>query len=556
MKNSLDGESFSHFPKVVADTIGYESFRPPSSEFQARLLEKTNSLKTRSFDYLGRVFHRSPKSSVPVEPRLSPLISTYLHESFPHLLEGEVLRDNEYWMAAGNAPSEYQSMSRYSSPNRSFSRVPYELAERMLSDAFSSIGNVPMLDLDSSFYWLEKQSSPGYPWKNLYQTKALLLASDFFRSWYVWWERKIFSGFCFLVFWRAFIKREWKKLSKLLALDPRTILACPIEFNLLGNRLFGAQNSEISVLGRLGEVPLWAGATKFNAGWNNLAARLDSFPNMNDSDVVHFDGSVRVRVFKTIRNLRLSWAQRSPGYTRAVFYYYSQVIFTTIVGWYGDLYRKKKGQPSGQVNTLHDNSLIHLLYWFYFWCAYVVPYLHDLSPTWVSFKEHVCLVVQGDDAIYSYSDYVKKFFHHDYLVKSFSDFLVNVKVTHRNPVHSVLGLEFCSTGFTRYKSMFFPIPKKKKMLATIVYVKHSLSSPAARNPRIFLRRLMSIRIDVFWEKELFDLCESLIEYVLENFSASLAQTPSYSEGDDSTLQQILDLRIGRLTIMRMYSARM
>jgi hypothetical protein len=224
-------------------------------------------------------------------------------------------------------------------------------------------------------------------------------------------------------------------------------------------------------------------------------------------------------------------------------------VFSLIVGWLGDLFAKRQGQPSGQLNTLADNTLIHLSYWFYYWCAVVVKKLPDLYPTWASFREHVCLIVQGDDSIWSYSDYVKEWFLPPVVAKYFAEFGVTLKVTHTTP-QELKDLEFCSTAFLYFKGSFFPVLKRNKMMATICYIKNEYV--LADNPRVFLRRMMALRIEVFWDRKLFEFVEDVIDYVLQRYKQRLLSKPTMIMGDDQTFDQIMDLRVSRFHIHKMY----
>lgn len=544
------GGVFKHFPEIVSQTIQFSDVSPPTKLYEAHLRNKHLYDKKPAFEHLGVVHSFASKTKFFVPPKIHPLIRDFMKRKYPHYCNGDSLKDNEYGMTVPSARAEYNSISKYGDPSKPFSdKIALGRAQVMLADAFAAIKPQPLMELDSCVQWLEKQTSPGYPWKNLYQKKADLLASDYFIAWYRWWETAIFAGLKFAVFWKAFIKKEWKKIKSILDWSPRTILASPIEFSILGTRLFGAQNSEIARLGFNLEVPCWMGNTKFAHHWNNLAVGLNSFPNKNDADVEKFDGKARNEAFRIVKEVRMTWFQ-NPDYVRkAVDFYYGEVVNSLIVGWLGDLFAKRQGQPSGQLNTLADNTLIHLLYWFYYWCAVVVKKLPDLFPTWASFRQHVYLIVQGDDSVWSYSDYVKEFFLPLTVAKHFADFGVTLKVTHDAP-QELKNLEFCSTGFREFKGSYFPVLKRNKMMATILYIKND--NVQANNPRVFLRRMMALRIEVFWDTELFKMIEDIIEFILNKYENELRLKPTMVMGDDQTFDQIMDLRVSHMHIHKMY----
>lgn len=533
----------NHYPEYIRNTIKFRDFSScaPSELYGELLATKKNRRGNNLFHYLGKVSIFPGKEGKYIPPKLHPLIRDFSLEHFPELFEDGQLKDCAYGMTYNTARGEYNSTSKYGEDLPTMRWRSRKRATIMLSDCFAQMERQPILDLDSSILWLEKQTSPGYPWRNVYRTKAEVLGSDYWRAWYVWWERQIFSGMMFISFWRAFIKKEWKKLTAIFSFEPRTILASPIELTVLGNRLFGCQNSYIAQLGSHFRIPCWVGSTKYNLNWDRMTRELSRFPNMNDSDAKHFDGNVRKSAFLSIKQVRMSWFKKPALVKKAVEYFYVQVCHTILIGWHGDVFSKAHGQPSGQINTLVDNSLIHLLYWFYFWCEFVCKNLADLEPTWASFKAHVCIFVQGDDAIYSYSDYVKKFFAAPFLRAAFLKFGVILKHNHDEP-QGFDTLEFCSMGFLKAEGHYFPTPKRSKMLASIFYIKNMAIN--ANNPRVLLRRLISLRIEIFWDKKLFNILEELILYILKEYDALLRQQPTGRDGDDMSYQQILDTMLG------------
>jgi hypothetical protein len=544
----------SHYPRIISSTINYtdSSSSEPSFLYKELLATKKNRFQENLFYYLGKVKIFVGRQGVYKHPVVHPLISSFLFKSRPELFDSNNrIKDCEYGMTYNTPRGEYNSAAKYGEDLPQMNPQGLGRATMMLSDCFSLMERQPLLDLDSALFWLEKQSSPGYPWRNVYRTKSELLSSDYWRAWYTWWEKQIFSGIYYLAFWRSFIKKEWKKLTSIFAHEPRTILCSPIEITVLGNRLFGMQNAYIAKLGAHFLIPCWVGNSKYNLNWDRMAKELQRFPNKNDSDCKHFDGNVRKKAFDSIKGVRMSWFQKPKEVAKAVTYYYIQVCFSILVGWFGDVFSKSHGQPSGQTNTLVDNSLIQLLYWFYHWCVFVVPNLRDLEPTWVSFKQHVCIFTQGDDAIYSYSDYVKKFYLPPVLRSAFLSFGVTLKHSHEEP-QTMEQLEFCSMGFLLYKGSYFPTPKRAKLLASILYIKNPADNFLCNNARLLLRRLISLRVEVFWDKFLFDLIEQIIHYMLNKYDSILRSRPTGVNGDDLTFEQIKDGMLGIETMRRQY----
>jgi hypothetical protein len=541
--------AFSDLPEFVASRVQFAE-EASSDLYEQFMSTRIDWFGRPSFSYLGHVsvgyFKRDKQLQ---EPDVTPLLKPFASH-FPHLLyavdDRYNVRDSDYMLSTAYALAEYTSMSRFG-PLVVKREKPYLVASAMMvADAFSCISDSVLLDFDTSFDWLERQTSSGYPWTLVSPTKASFLDSDFYRTWYSSWETLVFSGRASPVCWKCFIKQgELKKRAVLLEHRPRTILASPMHFSQLGYRLFGVQNDRIARAGAQGLVPCWLGASKFHGHWDRLACRLLVFPNLGDGDITEFDGTVDQDDFIMLSDVRKRALPRDLSV--GVNYYYDQVQESWIVSWLGDLFKKHRGQPSGQFNTLSDNSMVQCRYWFYHWCKFVVPHFHGvLFPTWASFKSQVCLVVMGDDVIYSCSNLVAPYFQPAYLKRTFASFGVKFKSTFDSLKQSLEGLEFCSLHFKYVEGYWVPVPKRAKALASVFY-------KGSTNPRVLLKRLMALRVEYWWEDDVRTVIEDLITLVRQTYSFELHKKPTGRGGDDMTLDDINSLYLGAHAIFSHYN---
>lgn len=511
----------------------------PSRDYIDILKDKTVN-GAPAFKFLGTVkaFHR--RENIPKRPKVNALVIEFLKSKKPELIvNGDELK-TKYRLTAKYPLAEYTSLSKYANDYGVPFEVPWNNAQIIASEAFNVMDGANVLDIDSSMQWLERKSSPGYPWSLADNSKEVILDSDWFRGWYISWENAVLNEKVDSFFWKGFIKEEFKKDADVIQHNPRTILASPIQATVLAYRLFGDMNDRLSKAGQNFKVPCFIGVKKFNRVWNQLALALLRFPNIVHGDCKRFDGTLSPFPFEFIARFRTS-CLRSPGFSRAIKFFYKNVLKSQIVGWWGDLFEKVLGQPSGQGNTLHDNSIVHSLYFFYHWCLVVVDNIHFL-PTWASFKKNVFLMVMGDDVIYSYSHEVGDLMSIEKVTTSFRSIGV-VMIGHK--VENLSEAEFCSMTFHDYHGVFVPKMKKEKMLASM-FLKDDI------HPRVYLRRLFSLRIEVWWDIELRDLIEDVIEYIENKYMVDLLSPVTYQGSDDATYDLIKTLHWSRFMIEKHY----
>lgn len=523
------------------------------SDLYSEILEPLKNSKGQAFDYLGQVrapahFNKDKEFDSPL-PVVNSILLPFLHEFYPDLLDGKILK-TKYSLTRKYARAEYVSLSKYSADWKMPLLQPWKAAQDICSEAFSIMDNSPILDIDSAMQWLDRQSSPGYPWALKYQKKAPILDSDWWRAWYCDWESTVLAGTAKPFYWRGFIKDEVKKLTDILEHNPRSILASPIHGTALGYRLFGPMNDKLTRSGVGFKTPCFVGVPKFGRMWHRLALHILHFPNRAHGDATRWDGSLMPPSLRFINDFRQKCCT-NDNMKAAFDYFYNNVLYSHIVGWKGDLFVKKIGQPSGQVNTLHDNTIIHALYFFYHWTLKVCKD-ERFEPTWASFKAHVHLIVMGDDVVWSWSDDVHEFMKASCVAETFSSIGVRLKFNEDNTdtPQTIDTLEFCSMHFKPIShegvTVYVPLMKRDKMIASMFLKKQEV------NPRVLLRRLLSIRIEVWYDEYLRKMCDSAVDYLITNYSMQMGGPPTMQGGDDASLELILTLRWPRYLIEAHY----
>jgi len=511
----------------------------------------------QSFKYVGNVFFPIPNKSSYFEPpkgysMVSPKLYNIMLDLFPDELNGLFLKDNPYTNTKIYPLAEYNAVSRYAGSKIPMDPGGLKVALRMVDQCFSCLKNSPTLQIEDAIRSVPSSTSPGYPWQLVFRTKRDLQDSALFKVFYSNYVNDILHGYTPPMYWRNFIKKELKKKEKVDNHDPRSVLSQPMEGSVLNNQLYLPMNLRMCRAGASMEIPVFYGVTKFNRQWHRLAKRVLRFPNINDGDVSFWDGSVHKLVMQFVRDLRRSWSSHK-GLDKLHEYYYNNVIFSMIVGAMGDVFTKTGGMPSGQGNTLADNCIIHVIYWCYHWVMVACEARPDMfKPTWESFKEHCELIVMGDDIIYSYSDALKPYFLPPVVARTFASFGVTLKYSSPQP-QSIDEVEFCSMNFKLVKGIYVPVLKHKKILASLCY-----KDKEEDHPRILLRRMMSLRIEGFYDDKFMEILNALIPaYISEHKKALLSPLPIGKDGkpignDNQTFDQIMALQWSDALIEDLY----
>lgn len=530
----------SHFPSEVARKTNFREERP--SQIWQNTLGKINDIDGSSkFIHIAQCDIFTGASKVPYTNEINPILLPYAFRYCPELVrevEGNYYLETNYNYTTPYPLGEYNSMTRFGEILKEPVCPYFDIAWNMVAEAFRPMADSPPLDLESSFHWFDRTKSPGWPWQLVFSSKGELADSGCYRSFYNHFEKTVIEGGFYPCFFRPFVKRELKKKENIREHLPRTVVAAPMEHTQLGYRMYAPMNECIM---KPFLTPCWVGNTKFGGFWNELAKKLLFFPNVGDGDCTRFDGTVGPWSFKKLSALRKSCSRSDFGHAHD--FYYDACLNTIIVGCEGDVYRKRQGQPSGQANTSIDNSLVHCSYWFYHWCKNVVPHFPDLNMTWSSFQKHVCLIVNGDDVVYSYSNHVKKFMCPSAIRVGFRELGIHFKFTKDFP--TIDEIEFCSMTFKLVEGFYMPVPKQKKMLASI-FLKRTA------NCRILLKRLLAIRIEVWWDDWLRSLVNSIISDLRTDHLFDLNSPPTMRDGDDSNLKDINSLDLSPFVINNKY----
>jgi hypothetical protein len=521
----VSGSWVGGYPYDVQDIIDYAP-SPPTHLF-SELLEHPD------FIHLGRVYVPCVRGKYPSDAVVNRILLPYVIYNIGDFLDPDrvgVLR-SKYALATKYPRAEYTSIKRYCGVDVVPDLVYWRVAMNMLSNTFDCMSNSKTLDLNGAKEVLEKSSSPGYPWNLVYKNKRFLFGNDSFDHFYAEFISDLRNGVPRYPLYKSFIKVEFKKVEDLIAHNPRTITSCPVEVALLGAQLFTDMNGKLAMAGANFEVPCWIGVTKFARNWHKLALYLLALRHLFHGDVTRWDGSVRKFFLWCIRDLRKTWLNAIEDLC-LIDFYYSTVIFTLIVTMLGDLLKKHGGQPSGQTNTLSDNTLLHVALWFYHWVLYSGQ--HGFDCTWSCFREHVHLMVMGDDVIWSCDDDVLEFMRPSVVADTFKKLGFILKHSGDTSC-SIFEAEFCSMHFMLYGDVYVPRMRFEKLMLSLI-------AKPCTNHRVLLKRCLALRVEGWWDLRFRNLVDDCVEGLLRDYQFELRRSPTMVDGDDQDYEQLLAVK--------------
>nr|UQB75986.1 RNA-dependent RNA polymerase [Flumine Astrovirus 4] len=292
-------------------------------------------------------------------------------------------------------------------------------------DAFNHIFMHQMraetMSFESAIDAMELSASPGFPWNQKYKTKRDVL-KPFSEGGQLELVKEIvqqvldrgeidyqFNGERYTeVFWLTSPKEEIRPIEKINHEDiskrkTRTFMCGDLITHIIGFMLYKNQNDEM-IKNNHADSWMAIGLNPFYGGWHNLSESLlrNQAKEFYCADASHMEASVN-KCIQTIvydaRNESLINRPAVSGYTdvelkRAAKWYLEQVSDSLIIGIDGKLCMKFGKNPSGQINTLTDNTLALILVILYAVSEWVSEYIEIV----IAYFE-IALKAFGDDSI-------------------------------------------------------------------------------------------------------------------------------------------------------------
>jgi hypothetical protein len=236
-------------------------------------------------------------------------------------------------------------------------------------------------------------------------------------------------------------------------------------------------------------------------------------------DISTYDSGCFLEAFQEVYRVRKSNIRgdhMTEGVSLGIDQYLEDIVRSYILCDGGEIVQKQTGNPSGQFNTISDNSMILTWAWFYAWNV-LKPKEHEIS--WDDFRDHVELFVCGDDSIYTVSDDVKDWFYPAAVQEVFQNHF-GWKFKIETPCFMKLDeTEFCSMSWSRNGGRIFPAPNVSKVLSSLV------SKNRRYSYRMDFLRCCALRIESWYNMELREILNGFIKYMLDNFYHEMVEAP-------------------------------
>lgn len=430
-------------------------------------------------------------------------------------MEKECISTGEYGYTRGNRETVYKGTSKYRFDEPKWKEEAFAKAWSMVKQRWSI---VPKTGLADDFEcWIDMTTSPGYPYNIDHQTKKDVLKDE---------ETMAYMRYCFDEvycngMWSVRCKTEPTKLKKLEEYNGRVIVSAPMDVQVAGVRLFGPMNNQIYHTARQHKIPCTVGMTKYYRGWHHLyqrMTRMGKFLLGLELDYTNFDGTCTVREFEQLMNVRFSLLKpdlQTDQMKNAFQRYYREIVWTKMILDCGEVVMKMSGNPSGQVNTIVDNSIINEFRWYYAWCCLMPEEYHNLAH----FAENAELITCGDDSLLTVKPGIENLFKPQEIFSLFADHGWKPKFASSGwqPIYT---LNYCSQSFRWLNGWVVPAPNNyQKMLASLKW------GGNRRDARETLGRLLGIKIESYFLAGFRSCLDRLISQIFEKYYLQLKQTP-------------------------------
>nr|YP_611119.1 NIb protein [Daphne mosaic virus] len=189
--------------------------------------------------------------------------------------------------------------------------------------------------------------------------------------------------------WNGNLKAELRPVEKIRENKTRTFTAAPIE-TLLGAKVC-VDDFNNQFYDHHTECPWTVGISKFYGGWDKLMRKLPEGWIYCDADGSRFDSSLTPYLINSVLQIRLMFAEDWDIGREMLKNLYTEIMYTPIATPDGTIYKKFRGNNSGQPSTVVDNTLMVF-----------ISLLYSLEKSGIdteNFEEFIVFFINGDDLI-------------------------------------------------------------------------------------------------------------------------------------------------------------
>lgn len=464
--------------------------------------------------------------------------------------------EQKYGMAVANAESNFKSSSKYEKYQPDVDEEAMDLSLKWTGQHFGPhmMGSL-VVDRDVAVMNAAKTTSPGFGIKEGYPTKGPYLASPIFPPIHDAYWRHLRSRDPIPTFWSLNDKYELRSLEKLKENKIRSFTASAVHHSIANSQLCLDMNEKFyrSAL----RTASFVGATKFRGGWNKAIRKLLKFRMGFALDESDFDASLFRRLLWGQCVLRCEFLKhKSEENLQAMHNLYYDIINSIMITPKGDVVVKNTGNPSGQGNTIVDNTMILYRLLCY---AFIVLWKkkHNVSSikeyddklenlrmqldgragfgdgdleqeyerlssqklTYKFLNDNVEMVLNGDDNTFSVCELIIDWFN----ARGIADVWTSIGVTTKSDCwdpRPVEELDFLShtSRYDEESRMYLPVPEKSRIMDSLLL---GSKSPDVRWSYL---RACALRIESWADNSpggLREMLQDYIEYLHKYHSSEL-----------------------------------
>ncbi|AUP47462.1 polyprotein [Saffron latent virus] len=253
--------------------------------------------------------------------------------------------------------------------------------------------------------------------------------------------------------WNGSLKAELRPLEKVQANKTRTFTAAPID-TLLGAKVcvddFNNQFYSFNLL-----CPWTVGMTKFYGGWDKLMRSLPDGWLYCHADGSQFDSSLTPLLLNAVLDIRSYFMEDWWVGKTMLENLYAEIVYTPILAPDGTIFKKFRGNNSGQPSTVVDNTLMVVLSMYYS--------CNKQGWTHEDIQNRVVFFANGDDIMLAVQD--EDEWLYDTLESSFSELGLNYKFNERTRKREELW--FMSHQAMRVDDLYIPKLEPERIVSIL-----------------------------------------------------------------------------------------
>lgn len=380
-------------------------------------------------------------------------------------------------------------------------------------------------DLEYAQLFLNKQTSPGFPWtKGFDGAPAFKTKADVFK-----WEDGKFAqkhysmylndisdeNYCPKEWYTLSAKKELRKVSKIETDSFRAYTAASWRNVCAGIAVCADMNQKF--YSSWNRTAAFVGGSTFHGCWNKMFQRLNKHKNAFECDVSAWDSTLSPEMILSFSNVMWSFVRGQDKTKENKVRWdniFREIFDSVILCPNGDVFLKCQGNPSGHPFTIVTNTIIHYMLFCYAWLMLAPPELR----TYEAFDKFVELALCGDDSLGTVHDIATSFYTVEEITRVWITLGIKAKVEALSS-GQLVDRNFLSQRTRRIGDLFVPYPDTDKVISSLIWHTH-----ADVHVRWSYLKACALRISSFYDVgagHSRDLLNSYIQYLEMEYSSEL-----------------------------------